>query len=480
MYPEVYTGTSDYSVFFVKRSFELTIKDGYHSFIITNKWLTRKYGEKLKSYLKENLQIEQIIDFGENNPFIGITNYVLIYVIKNTPPPKNNSIFYCAPQEASQILRVQELGYPVAQESLEGVWTFTNELENEIKKWVESAGKPLKEWDVRIYSGVKTGLNEAFIIDSETMRKIVEEDEKGKEILKPVITGKEVERYYYEWKSTWIINSIYNLDDLPDEYPAIYNHLKTFKEKLEKRTDQGNNWFNLRSCDYYNEFEKPKIMWQWTSKEPSFVWDVAGMYAPNNVFIMTHASKYILALLNSRLITWYFEKISPKVRGGTLIFAKAYIEPIPLVEAPKNIQQIFEILTDYILYINSDKDIREKFKDTIEFFDRQIADSLVYELYFKEKFVEDGLYPTPKRYLAEAVSKHLKAVNYDRWAELYWKGQLEGNLKPEEEKELEDLENENLKTIIEVVEAIKADREIVELIERIKGHEWVRVVERKA
>ena len=94
---------------------------------------------------------------------------------------------------------------------------------------------------------------------------------------------------------------------------------------------------------------------------------------------------------------------------------------------------------------------------------------------FKEKFAEDGLYPAPKRYLAEAVSKHLKAVNYDRWAELYWKKQLEGNLKPEEEKELEDLENENLKTIIEVAESIKSDREIMELIERIKGHEWVKV-----
>jgi len=97
---------------------------------------------------------------------------------------------------------------------------------------------------------------------------------------------------------------------------------------------------------------------------------------------------------------------------------------------------------------------------------------------FKEKFAEDGLYPEPKEYLLEAVSKHLKPINYDRWAELYWKKQIEGNLKPEEEKELEDLENENLKTIIEVAEAIKADREIMELIERIKGHEWVRVIER--
>ena len=140
-------------------------------------------------------------------------------------------------------------------------------------------------------------------------------------------------------------------------------------------------------------------------------------------------------------------------------------------------QKRYEILVDRLLFLNATKERREKLKDVIEFFDHQIADSLVYELYFKEKFAEDGLYPAPKGYLAEAVSKHLKPINYDRWSELSWKRELEGDLKPEEEKELEDLENENLKTIIEVVEAIRADREIMELIERIKGHEWVRVVE---
>ncbi|OFV67330.1 MAG: hypothetical protein SCAL_001599 [Candidatus Syntrophoarchaeum caldarius] len=127
-------------------------------------------------------------------------------------------------------------------------------------------------------------------------------------------------------------------------------------------------------------------------------------------------------------------------------------------------QKLYEILADRPLFLNATEERRNKLKDVIEFFDRQIADNLVYELYFKEKF-------------AEVVSKHLKAVNYDRWSELYWKRELEGDLKPEEEKELKDLENENLKTIIEVVKAIKSDREIMELIEKIKGHEWVRLVE---
>ena len=132
---------------------------------------------------------------------------------------------------------------------------------------------------------------------------------------------------------------------------------------------------------------------------------------------------------------------------------------------------------DYLLFLNATEERRQEFKDTIEFFDRQIADSLVYELYFKEKFHKDGLYPEPKEYLLEEVSKHLKPIDYDRWAELYWKKQIEGNLTEEEQKELEKLEKENMKTVEEVYKALKEDVKIKELIEKIKSHQWVKVIE---
>jgi hypothetical protein len=108
---------------------------------------------------------------------------------------------------------------------------------------------------------------------------------------------------------------------------------------------------------------------------------------------------------------------------------------------------------------------------------KDLSDSLVYELYFKEKFHSDGLYPEPKEYLLELVSKHLKPINYERWSELYWKKQLEGNLTPKEEKELEKLEKENLKIIEEVYTALIKDKEIEEQVERIKEHEWMKVIE---
>lgn len=106
-----------------------------------------------------------------------------------------------------------------------------------------------------------------------------------------------------------------------------------------------------------------------------------------------------------------------------------------------------------------------------------ICDFLIYELYFKEKFHEDGLYPEPKEYLLELVSKHLKPIKYDRWVELCWKKPLNGKLKTEEERELEKLENENLKIIEGVYNALIKDKKIQEQIERIKEHEWVKVVE---
>jgi len=106
-----------------------------------------------------------------------------------------------------------------------------------------------------------------------------------------------------------------------------------------------------------------------------------------------------------------------------------------------------------------------------------LSDYLVYELYFKEKFAEDGIYPEPKEYLLKAVSKHLKPINYDRWAELYWKKQLEGSLTPEEEKELEELEKENMKVIEQVYNSIKSDSEIQKWIGKMKSHEWIKKIE---
>jgi len=143
-----------------------------------------------------------------------------------------------------------------------------------------------------------------------------------------------------------------------------------------------------------------------------------------------------------------------------------------VIRGGKKISDLFFVLIDYVLFSrNSEK---------INFIEYDLIKFLVYELCFKEKFTEDGLYPKPKEYLMEAVSKHLKSINYDRWAELYWKKQLGGKLTSDEEKDLRKLEKENLETIEEVYESIKNDQQIYNQIRIIKSHPWVKIIEEGA
>ena len=132
---------------------------------------------------------------------------------------------------------------------------------------------------------------------------------------------------------------------------------------------------------------------------------------------MQYELKFLLMIINSTIGSYL---IKQNQRNKLSVYPDD-LSNLKIKICSKENQEKYAFLSDYLLFLNATEERRQKFKDTIEFFDHQIADSLVYELYFKEKFAEDGLYPEPKEYLLEEVSKHLKPINYDRWAELYWK-----------------------------------------------------------
>jgi len=313
------------------------------------------------------------------------------------------------------------------------------------------------------------------------------------------VRGQNIGRYYLEWDKKWIIaipkgltKKLSNGQMLPideaeeifkNNYPSIYSHLSKFKnlktsgKGLLKRDDQGDYWWELRACDYYPEFEKPKVVWQEISVESLYYWDSLGVfYLLNSAYLMSNMSKSLVLILNSRLIEFTFSSISQFLSSG-FRHTKQYIEKVP-VRFSKN-PKIYEAIVDYLLFLNAIEERRTEFKNIINFFDRQIADSLVYELYFKEKFAEEGLYPQPKERLLNEVYKYLKPINYDRWSELYWKNQFEEQLTTDEKIELQNLEKENLKAIIETYEKINKDEKIDGLIKKIKSHDWVKIIETK-
>ncbi|MHA1271114.1 MAG: Eco57I restriction-modification methylase domain-containing protein [Candidatus Helarchaeota archaeon] len=520
-----FENTFDYSIFFLLRSLQLIRKNGYHSFIITNKWLRAKYGKKIRHYLKETFTIKKLIDYNEIKIFPGVNVDILIYIILNKTPKNNNLLF----NHPINIEDVEKEGFLVNQNDLnDDVWNFINPKTLEIKEHIDKIGIPLKdlniniltgiktgfnkafiinneirdelikdnlEMDIKIFRGLTTGCNKAFIIDNEIKNELIKKNSKFKNLIKPLLRGKDISRYYIEWAKLWIIaipsgftKKLAGKSNLLIEeaesffkkelYP-IYKHLNQFRNTkmrgkgLLNRDDQGDFWWELRPCDYYDEFEKPKIIWQEISVNSKYSWDLNNFYVPNNAYIMSNISKPYLLILNSRLIDRLFKFISQYLSGGYR-HTKQYIEKI-IIRLSGNVKP-YEILVDYLLFLNSTQKKREKFNDIITFFDRQIADSIVYELYFKEKFHDDGLYSEPHEYLLDLISEHLNPIDYDHWNNLFWKLQIEENLTDNLKNKFNSLNKKNLEIIIEVYEKLCHNNNIQNYISRILSHPWVKQI----
>jgi hypothetical protein len=442
--------------------------------------LRAKYGEKIRKYLKENVTIKKVIDFNGIKVFVGATVDTLLYVIIKDKPKEEHSIFYNNPEDLNAIERN---GYYVKQKDLtDDVWNFVNEEEKEIKAWIEKVGTPLKNLNLKIYRGVLTGFNDAFIIDDETRKKLIEEDQKSNEIIYPILVGKDVHRYYTKWPMSYLILSK-NRMKVDKEYPAVFEHLKKYRKQLEERWDKGFYWFNLRECTYYEDFLKPKLIWREISHNNSrFYYDNSGFYTDATAYIAVLSDsninlKFILTLLNSKFLykiakNFYFVSLTE----DTIRFRKHEVEKLPVRLSTSYIERLPH-LADYMLFLNAMEERRNKEKEIIDFIDKEVIDSLVYELYFKEKFYQDKLYAQPKEYLLDLISKYLKPINYDRWAEIYYKKMLEGEISKKEEEELKELEKKNSETIREVIEKIKNDKKIIEQIEKIKNHRRVKIIE---
>ena len=222
-------------------------------------------------------------------------------------------------------------------------WSILSDIEVSIKNKVESIGVPLKEWNIQINYGVKTGFNEAFIVDTQKRNEILDncqsEDERSKtsEIIRPILRGRDIRRYSYQWANLWLINTHNGIKGELDrvhieDYPAIRQHIEQYWDRVEKRADQGDTPYNLRNCAYLDEFSKPKIVWIELSDESKFA--LCNDLIPlNTVFFLTGENlHHILGLLNSRLIHWYFTHCLGTSSGaGTNRWLKYTIENLPLV-----------------------------------------------------------------------------------------------------------------------------------------------------
>jgi type II restriction/modification system DNA methylase subunit YeeA len=377
-----YNGTADIYIYFFEQGYRLLKEDGVLSFITSNKYTRAKYGREFRDFLLKNTQLLEYIDFNGVKVFESATVDTSILTFKKTK--KSSDFLYCdigtdyKGGELKSYCDKNGFGYSQSDLSAES-FTFASPKELRIKKRIEEIGTPLKEWDVKINYGIKTGFNEAFIIDTAKRNELIAKDPKSAEIIKPILRGRDIKRYGYEWAGLWLINSHNNPPVNINEYPAIKEHLDEYYPQLEKRFDQGVTPYNLRNCAYLDEFEKEKITWTELVDNGRFCIVEAGIYCEATTFVMsTNYNKYLVSMLNSKLVSWYFGTICAKLGEGANRWKKQYVELLPIPKIPESDQKPFEILVDYIIFAKANA------LDTEANFFESVIDVMVYGLYFEE------------------------------------------------------------------------------------------------
>ena len=231
-------------------------------------------------------------------------------------------------------------------------WVILSPIEQSIKRKIEAVGTPLKDWDIQINYGIKTGYNDAFIINTEKRDEILSncqsEDERTRtaELIRPILRGRDIKRYGYNWANLWLINTHNGIRGKLErvhieDYPAIKAHLDQYWDRISKRADKGDTPYNLRNCAYLEDFSKQQIVWIELSDEPKFSY-AQNVMSVNTVFFLTGEHVlHILGLLNSKLITWYFKHCIGTTSGvGTNRWLKYTIEQIPIAPINIGIEQL--------------------------------------------------------------------------------------------------------------------------------------------
>jgi len=341
---DVYHASADLYAYFIEKAVTLLRNGGYFSYIVANKWLRANYGEPLRSWLKKQ-RIEQIIDFGDLPVFKAATTYPCIIVLnKNVPNPDFfvTNVHSLDFQSLSDYVAVNR--FPVVQSCLdEKGWSLTDENNQRLLEKLYQRSIPLEKYvKSRIYRGILTGLNDAFVIDKETRDALIKSDKKNEELIKPFLLGRDVKRYRSieserflifmpcGWTKQHLESKKNAWSWFKSEYPSIAEHLEPFATAGEKRCDKGQYWWELRACDFYSEFEEPKIIVPTIANRSSYVLDRQNFFSNDKTSIIVSGDLYLLGLLNSKVLDFVLKSIASTKRGGYYEYKPMYISKLPI------------------------------------------------------------------------------------------------------------------------------------------------------
>jgi len=425
---------------FIERSIEVSSEYGYNSLIVPDSYLLGRYFSNIRRVILDTCKIKKIL-FLPFKVFVGATIGIsIIYFFQNnsdTECRNGNNL------KAELFSSLEDLSNNISQMYQYSQSYFSTTAYNRFRLFFND--EYFKIVSFMDDNTTKQNLGNIVKFSSGLIGKSGKDDIICKEQIDKrwksgLISGEEINRYLLHRPNNFILFDVEILKS-------------GFKDA---------------------KYDEPKLLMRQTGDRFFLTYDCSNLLCLNNLHVgnilnQTYSLKTILLLINSDLMVFYYQAISLE-EGRTM--AQIDIETVDKLPIPKisaKINKIFSQNCDQLLFLNANEERRTRFKDIIEFFDYQIADSLVYSLYFSSKFAADGI-PTD---LAAKVAPHLEPIDYDCWAELEFKDELT----VAEKKEKQALEERNMAVIEKVYQRLKDDKDIQQCIQQIKAHPWMRVVE---
>ena len=367
---KTYVRTGDIYCLFYEQGMNLLKPNGCLCYITSNKWMRAGYGKELRQYFIAKTNPVLLIDFAGIKIFDAATVETNILIAKKESYTQNTLACIISNTDdlnkLSVLVQQQAVEYNFAENDS---WIILSAIEQSIKRKIEAVGTPLKDWDIRINYGIKTGFNEAFVITTDKRNEILAncqtEDERTRtaELIRPILRGRDIKRYAYNWAGLYLIATFPSRHYDIEMYPAVKQYLLTFGiekleqtgkayivngEKIKARKKTNNKWFEIQdSISYWEDFSKPKIVWGEISDKSKFAFDFLGEYIPEatTFYLNGEYIEYLLTALNSSVSEWLFSKTGTTTGVGTIRWKKYTIEQ--LIVAKPNYEQQKEHLAAF-------------------------------------------------------------------------------------------------------------------------------------
>ncbi len=378
---DTFVRTGDIYQLFYERGCQLLKPNrGILAYITSNSWMKAEYGKRTRRYLAERHAPFLLLEMGKD-VFSEATVDTSVLLLRQGPRDNHDGLAIRAidiDHLDSSVFPPKAEQWGLTRPNGDEPWSILSRTEQSIMDKMRAVGTPLKDWDIAIYYGIKTGLNKAFIIDNQTRNALVSEDPRSAEIIKPVLRGRDIQRFQAKWAGIWLVDTHNGHNDVSaidvDDYPAIKAHLNGYYKQLERRQDQGGTLYNLRNCAYHTEFIKEKLLWIDLTEEGRFAYDNSRMFCVNSAYMMTGTSlKFLCVVLNSTLATWFMRNSALNSGMGTTRWIRFTVDriPVPIVDAIT--EKPFIQILDEILHARYMKTDTTKLEADI--------DELVYSLY---------------------------------------------------------------------------------------------------